>query len=52
MGIAQRELTLDEMARQLPQPAAATAQAADAAPGQAAARVLAVARGVAQAGVA
>ncbi len=52
MGIAQRELTLDEMARQLAQPAAATAQAADAAPGQAAARVLAVARGVAHAGVA
>lgn len=52
MGIAQRELTLDGIARQLAQPVATPARAADAAPGQAAARVLAVAQGVAHAGAA
>ncbi len=52
MGIAQRELTLDDIAGQLAKPATPPARAADAAPGQAAARVLAVAQGVAHAGVA
>jgi len=52
MGIAQRELTLDDIAGQLAKPATPPARAADAAPGQAAARVLAVAQGVAHAGAA
>jgi hypothetical protein len=52
MGIAQRELTLDGIASQLAQAVATHARAADAAPGQAAARVLAVAQGVAHAGAA
>ena len=51
MGIAQRELTRDQMAGQLAQPVAATVRAA-ADPGQAAARVLEVARRVAHAGAA
>ncbi len=52
MGIAQRELTLDDIAGQLAKPATPPARAADAAPGPAAARVLAVAQGVAHAGAA
>jgi hypothetical protein len=52
MGIAQCELTLDDIAGRLAKPATPPARAADAAPGQAAARVLAVAQGVAHAGAA
>ena len=52
MGIAQRELTLDDIALRLAQPMASAARATDAAPGQAAARVLAVAQGLAHAGAA
>ncbi len=52
MGVAQRELTLDEVTGQLAQPVATPARAADGAPGQAAARVLAVAQRVAHAGAA
>ncbi len=52
MGIAQRELSLDDIASQLGHTVAAAAQAPDATPGQAAARVLAVARRVAKLGAA
>jgi hypothetical protein len=57
MGIAQRELGLADIAGQLAQPVAAAAGAADdgnsdGAPGQAAARVLALAHKLAQAGAA
>jgi hypothetical protein len=50
MGIAQRELALDAITSELALPVAATARAADGTPGQAAARVLALARRLANAG--
>ena len=50
MGIAQRELALDAIASDLASLVAATGRAADGTPGQAAARVLALARRLANAG--